>query len=534
MARDRVRWIAGLLVLGLLLGSGSMGVAQGGLNPGGTPGFGELEMAQEFATSPLVVPMTVLGTVDVEQSLKTSCRGLPTGFVAANPDYRVNYEGAGAPLRFFFVGREDAMLMVQHLREGEPVRKGRWFCDDDSGGRQHPMLTFVPAEAGTYNIWVGSYALGETINGSLYVTANTTLTPEDYVQIERAQLPAGNLELQQGLALAAGRGAIHGQATILPLSSENPAPVTLRAGGRAVLSPAQRQACIRQDGEADAANGYFMSQDTPEYSVFVEPRSPDEQLNLFFVSPGGDTTLAVTDGRGNWYCDDDALAVEDTLNPSLTLPVPEKTTFYVWVGTYNPGEFVEGQLYASLTTDLATALGVINNPDFEQQLGDGQGGGSPTDLSQVVPNPSLLDLNAEPYSGIVILGERFEPDPVALRTAVGGEVSMVEALGGLCAGLPNGFLDARPEYGVAYSGNPTDLLRIFFVAADDTVLAVRTPAGAWYCDDNSGGDSDPVVDIPAPQAGIYKIWLGSTLPGNYASGTLYITGQRAVTPASRR
>lgn len=531
IARTIGRSIAGGLLVVLVVGLAGVAHAQGTLDPAGVPGFGAATLDQGFAPDPLVVPMTVLGTVDVQAALGSRCRGLPTGFAAFNPDYRVTYNGASGPLRVFFVGREDAMLIVQHLRPGESERKGRWYCDDDSGGRQHPMLTLIPAEAGTYNIWVGSYALGETISGSLYVTSRLDQTPENYVQIERALLPEGNLELQVGLSLTAGREPLYGQGTVLPAAGVEPEPVELRAGGRAILSAGQRLVCLALDGEADAANGYFTMSDTPDYSVYIEPRTPEEILRLFFVSPGGDTTLTVTDGRGNWYCDDDSAAIANTLNPALDLPVTDKTTFYVWVGTYNPGEYVTGQLHATVTTDLAATLA---GGALGEGLLAGQGGGAGPSQVQGTPDPGLLDVTAAPASGTTILTTNFQPDPSVLRTAVGGSVSTAAALGGLCIGEADGYLSAAPEFALAYNAGASDLLRLFFVAADDSVLVVRTPTGQWYCDDDSGGDFDPLVDIPSPQTGLYSVWLGSYAPGNYVSGTLYVTGQRAVTPASVR
>ncbi|MBN2471899.1 MAG: hypothetical protein JXN59_14345, partial [Anaerolineae bacterium] len=515
-------------------------LAQNGLNPDSAPAYGGITLAQGFLPDPASVPMTVLGTVDVAAALGTRCRGLAAGYTAATPHYQVAYTGPGGPLRFFFVGREDAVLVVQHLHPGESTRKGRWTCDDDSGGRQHPMITLTPADVGYYNIWVGSAAPGRTISGSLFVTASRAETPERYVDSLRALLPPGSPELLPGLALAPGRAPLYGEGLIQPATGLEPGPVTLRAGGRAILSTAQRQACVTQDGEADAASGYFTLQTAPDYSVTVDPRTATGEtvagtiLRLFFVAEAGDTTLAVTDGRGNWACDDDAAAIAGTLNPALSFTVTEPTTFYIWVGAYNPGEYVAGQLYATTRTDLAGVMAARLAAPTAPATQDGQGGGGTVVVVPGGGNPDLLALDAPPTAGVITLGGGLLPDPYRLRTAVAGEVSTAAALGGLCLGEADGYLSAAPTFTLSYTAQGAALLRLFFLAADDAVLAVRAPDGRWYCDDDSGGDLDPLIDILNPPGGTYSVWLGGYDIGNYVSGTLVLTGQRAITPDSQR
>ncbi len=540
----RRHWWRAILALTLLLLIPAGGaLAQGGLNPDGTPAYGAITLAEGFLPDPVSLPMTVLGSVDVAGALGTRCRGLPAGYTASAPHYRVVYTGPGGPLRFFFVGREDAVLAIQHRLPGESPRKGRWYCDDDSGGRQHPMITLTPADTGIYNIWVGSAAPGRTISGSLFVTAARAETPERYAEALGALLPPGDLALQPGLALSPGRAPLYGQGILQPAAGLEPAPVTLRAGGRAVLSPAQRQACVAQDGEADAASGYFTLPTPPDYSVYAEPGAAAMTLRVFFVAEGGDATLVVTDGRGNWACDDDAAGIAGTLNPALSFTVTQPTTYSIWVGSYYPGEYVAGQLYATTRTDLAAVLAARQTELAARQATlappviQPPGALATTPPVVVAPgagNPGLLALDAPPAAGVITFGGPPLPDPTLQRTAIAGRVSTAQALGGVCVGETDGYLDAAPAFNIAYTPTGAGLLRLFFLARDDAVMAVRTPDGRWYCDDDTGGDSDPLIDIPAPPGGTYQVWLGSFSIGNYVSGTLYVTNQAAVTPESRR
>ena len=58
-----------VVVLVVLAIPGGLALAQGGLNPEGTPGYGVQTLAEGFLPDPLSIPMTVLGTLDVQVAL---------------------------------------------------------------------------------------------------------------------------------------------------------------------------------------------------------------------------------------------------------------------------------------------------------------------------------------------------------------------------------------------------------------------------------------------------------------------------------
>ena len=125
--------------------------------------YGEANLAAGFSPDPYSVGMTVGGPVDVSY-LGSSC----TGFATQAPDLRINFSGAGAALlRLYFVGSSGDATMVIN----DPY--GNFYCVDDSFGTVNPTIDFNNPAAGTYDVWVGSYASGTNLAGTFYVTENS-------------------------------------------------------------------------------------------------------------------------------------------------------------------------------------------------------------------------------------------------------------------------------------------------------------------------------------------------------------------------
>jgi S1-C subfamily serine protease len=59
---------------------------------------------------------------------------------------------------------------------------------------------------------------------------------------------------------------------------------------------------------------------------------------------------------------------------------------------------------------------------------------------------------------------------------------------------------------------------------------VNTPNGEWICDDDSGGNFDPLVQFDDPQSGVYDIWVGVFDEENSnPNATLYLSELGAET-----
>ena len=211
------------------------------------------------------------------------------------------------------------------------------------------------------------------------------------------------------------------------------------------------------------------------------------ELRIFFAAhDGGDTTLLVNLPDGSWICNDDATG---TVDPMVVLPNPSQGRYDVWVGSYDAGAFVPGNLHVT-----------------------------ERNLDPVSLGPAELDYTADPHFGSVELQAGFEPDPNVSEILGGGDVD-ASYLGGGCVGYAAQAPDVRLDWGGA-----SDELRIFFKAdaGEDTALLVNLPDGTWVCNDHA--DSlDPLIVLENPAEGQYDIWVGSYERGQFISGSLNIT-----------
>jgi hypothetical protein len=134
---------------------------------------------------------------------------------------------------------------------------------------------------------------------------------------------------------------------------------------------------------------------------------------------------------------------------------------------------------------------------------------------------AFLSFNLEPREGEVELAAGFLPQPYTLDMNVGGPVAAHDLeLGPGCSG----FTNPAPHLRLQWSGT-AERLRIFFFAhgGADTTIIVNDPRGDWFCGDDSGGTTQPMVEFFRPRTGQYDIWVGTTQEGVTLSGTLYLT-----------
>ena len=113
---------------------------------------------------------------------------------------------------------------------------------------------------------------------------------------------------------------------------------------------------------------------------------------------------------------------------------------------------------------------------------------------------------------ITIAGPGFTPDPTTTSGQAGGNMEAsslvsVDAMGGGCTGS----IPAMPQHTVHLDA-ALPVLRILVNGSEDTTLVVRTPTGAYYCNDDSGDPNhglNPVVEIPGATAGDYSVYVGA-------------------------
>lgn len=117
---------------------------------------------------------------------------------------------------------------------------------------------------------------------------------------------------------------------------------------------------------------------------------------------------------------------------------------------------------------------------------------------------------------IVDLQTGFQPDPHVANVFAGGAVD-ARTLGGEC----RGFIAVEPTYVVDYTASHLPL-SISANSSADTTLVVRTPTGAYFCNDDGDTGLNPSLTIPEPVSGQYQIWVGVYGGGSAAGASLSI------------
>jgi uncharacterized protein YfaP (DUF2135 family) len=201
--------------------------------------------------------------------------------------------------------------------------------------------------------------------------------------------------------------------------------------------------------------------------------------------------MVVLDPLGQYWCNDDS---NSSLNPTVYVFNPAPGAYNIWVNSYGRGQNHRGPLSI---TDVASAT---------------------------------LDPDLTPIYGSVNLQGGFSPDPYQVEITTGGPVNVRSSP--LSSQGCIGWATEAPTFRVNYRGSASRL-RFFFIADDrgDSTMAVLSPSGNWYCNDDSGyadrngNHYNPLVDITNPPAGVYNIWVGSYSSRDSHPGKLYITGQ---------
>lgn len=114
------------------------------------PNYGDINLSPGFQPDPHMVSLRAGGDRPVSDLLP-NC----SGYVTNAPDYRLYWNGSGSlDLIISAISNSDTTLVVNGPN-------GEWYCDDDSGDGANPRIQLAPV-AGRYEIWIGTYASGET------------------------------------------------------------------------------------------------------------------------------------------------------------------------------------------------------------------------------------------------------------------------------------------------------------------------------------------------------------------------------------
>ncbi|MFT6399620.1 MAG: hypothetical protein ACJAYU_004389 [Bradymonadia bacterium] len=135
----------------------------------------------------------------------------------------------------------------------------------------------------------------------------------------------------------------------------------------------------------------------------------------------------------------------------------------------------------------------------------------------IAAGASAQDISAEPGFGTVDLEVGFMPDPTTVDLTAGGTIAATGELAAGCAG----FIANAPDVDFNYVAGSMPLY-LFATSDEDTTLVVNLPDGSWICNDDSDG-FNPALAFAAPQSGLYNIWVGSYVAGEYPAAVLSIT-----------
>ena len=132
--------------------------------------------------------------------------------------------------------------------------------------------------------------------------------------------------------------------------------------------------------------------------------------------------------------------------------------------------------------------------------------------------PALAqDYNATPTFGEFHLTPGFTPDPGLLSVQSGGSIDAAD-----WSKSCKGFIANAPDLRMYWDGTGSLSLIISAVSNADVTLVVNGPNGEWYCDDDSGDETNPSLTLRSA-AGQYDIWIGTFSSGDTKPAVLAIS-----------
>ena len=121
--------------------------------------YGTVTLRGGFLPDPHIVSVQA-GGADNASRFGSNCRG----FVARNPDVRLQYTPGSLPLIISASSSADTTLVVR-------APGGAIYCDDDGGTiALNPSVRLNAPRSGAYEIWVGTYSSGSLQPASLHIS----------------------------------------------------------------------------------------------------------------------------------------------------------------------------------------------------------------------------------------------------------------------------------------------------------------------------------------------------------------------------
>ena len=264
--------------------------------------YEEPALNQGFLPDPYSVSLTAGG------SLAPAIEGCAYGYVADAPDVKFSYSTNGGSDLFFYVDSDsDTTLLIN-------TPMGEWICDDDGYFNQNPIVMMAGADAGRYDIWVGTY--GEDVAGAtLHISEIDPRGGEDpYYDESNGVSPDFAYDGEYpDPSLEANYEEVNLDAGFLP----DPYEVSVTAGGSLPV--------------AVGGCGYGYVSSAPDVKLYYTT-SGVNTLYLY-AEANEDTTLLINTPSGEWICDDDGGAVGT--DPLLEIMNAPGGRYDIWIGSYD-------------------------------------------------------------------------------------------------------------------------------------------------------------------------------------------------------
>lgn len=328
--------------------------------------FLTMNLRAGFPLDPFVVSLNGGGEVDAS-TLDPAC----VGFITEAPTFAVNWEGEAEFFDIFYYSDFDPTLVLQ-------LPDGSFLCNDDASDNvlDPELIVESPAE-GEYNLWVGSYDAGQIIPGLLVITANRSVSVNDFdpgALVQRAAI-ADDIQPANVVGADAVQAALSGEES--GESSDAAAVAASRTAGRDIVPDVEIAG-----GDTPITATLVASGETPVFTVLneddngtvcgglVSGAAPEfvfrydgdtEDLRIFFEG-SADSSLVIV-GEEIVLCSDDSEAGENG-NPVIDIANPSGL-YGVWVGRFDATEPVTGTLTIAETTNVAPVQIEPMQPDAE-------------------------------------------------------------------------------------------------------------------------------------------------------------------------
>jgi hypothetical protein len=215
------------------------------------------------------------------------------------------------------------------------------------------------------------------------------------------------------------------------------------------------------------------------------PRQPDlivrlpTALPLFRVSATttAESTLVMRTPGDRWRCND----ARGGGDPLVMLRDAPAGQYEVWVGS-KLGADISGTLHVTRATLVET--GATSGVHGMREL-----------LPEFTPATTDIEIAPRPAGTV---------DARLILTGCQGRIAR------------------RPDL-VVRIGASMPSLRAYVTSTVDTTLMMHGPDDLWYCDDDSYGSFNPLLDFANLGAGSYELWVGAFNAAQPVSGTLHLT-----------